>query len=98
MVPDDLVDDEGQELLGELRIELGFDGQLAQPCDLALFAGRVSRRQLVCCLEPPDPLGVLEPLGEQMDEGGIDVVDARANFLELGVGQRVGFHSRRFYG
>ena len=33
-MPHDLLDDEVEELLGELRLELGHLGQLPQPLDL----------------------------------------------------------------
>jgi len=92
VVSDDLADDEGEELLGELRIQVGVGRQLPQAGDLALFAHRISRREVVRGLEPADALGVLEPFGEQVNERGIDVVDARAEFLEFGTGLLVWFH------
>ena len=98
VVPNDFFDDEGQELLGELRIEIGVDGELAKPLDLPLLACRVCGREVVRSLQPADLLGVLEPLGEHVNQCGIDVVDARANLLELGPGCVVGVHGPRFYG
>ena len=43
-------------------------------------------------LESADALGVLEPFGEQVNQCGIDVVDARAEFIEFGTGLLVWFH------
>ena len=92
MVSDDLADDEGEELLGEFRIQVGVGRQLPQAGDLALFAYRISRREVVRGLESTDALGVLEPFGEQVNQCGIDVVDARAEFLEFGSRRVVWFH------
>ena len=51
--------------------------RVAQPGDLLGLAVGVHRRQADLRLVAPDRLGDLEPLGEQVDERGVDVVDAR---------------------
>jgi hypothetical protein len=38
MMADHFIDDETQELLGEIGIEIGVPRQLPQPLDLSLFA------------------------------------------------------------
>ncbi|CAM5241411.1 hypothetical protein SANTM175S_09681 [Streptomyces antimycoticus] len=76
LVPDDLGDDEVEQLLGEAGVELGALGELPQPDDLARLTGRVGRRQPVGGLEVADLLGAFEALGEHMDHGRVDVVDA----------------------
>src|SRR5699024_8025384 len=58
------------------RVEARGIGQGAQMRDLLLLPGRVGGRQAVGVLEDADALGVGEALGEQMDECGVDVVDA----------------------
>ena len=58
--------------------------------DLGLLARRVSRRQPLAGLELADLLGALEPLGEQVDQGGVDVVDAGAQAHQLVGGRRRG--------
>ena len=83
MVPDDLGDDEVEELLGECRIEVGLDGQRPQPGDLPFFAGRISGRKIMLCLQPAHSLGVLETFGQDMDERRIDIVDACADLFEF---------------
>ena len=83
MVADHLGDDEGDELLGELGVEPGLVGQPAQPGDLALLALGVGRREAGRGLELAHPLGRLEPLGEQVDQRGVDVVDARPQPREV---------------
>ena len=58
--------------------------QLPQSRDLLLLAARVRRRHTARGLEHPDLLGRLEPLGQQVDQRGVDVVDAAAQPRELG--------------
>lgn len=77
VVSDDFGNDEVQEGLGELRIKSRLVGERPQPGDLPLLASRVGGRHTVRSLELPDSLGALEALGEQVDQGGVDVVDAR---------------------
>lgn len=86
MVPDHLVDDEAQELLRELRVEVRRFGQLPEPGDLHLLPGGIGGRQPRFRLVAADLLGDGEPLGEQEDERGVDVVDALAEVGEGGVG------------
>ena len=82
MPTDDLGDDERQELLRELGIQVGLLGELSQPGDLPGLPGLVGRRQTVVGLEFTDALCELEALGEEMDEGGIDIVDAAPQLLQ----------------
>ena len=78
VMADHLVDDEAQELLGEVGVEFGAAREPAQPFDLRRLARRVGGGQPGGRLVPPDRLRDLEPLGEQEDERGVDVVDALA--------------------
>src|SRR4051812_43772248 len=89
VVADDLGNDEVEELLGEGGVEFGVLGELAQPFDLAGFARGVGRGQRVLGLEVADLLGAFEAFGEHMDDGGVDVVDAVAEAVELGADGRV---------
>lgn len=41
MMPDHLIDDEAQEFLGEIGIQIGIGGQLAQAGNLALLPPRI---------------------------------------------------------
>ena len=84
VVPDDLFDDEGQELLGEDRVEVRLVRQLPQARDLLHLAARVRRRHPAGGLEHADLLGRLEALGQQVDQRGVDVVDAAAQPRKLG--------------
>ncbi len=83
MVPDDLGDDEVEKGGRELGVELRLLGELAQPRDLAGFAGGVGGWHAVRGLEAADPLRALETLGEEVHERGIEVVDAGAQLFEL---------------
>ena len=40
-------------------------------------------------LELPDALSALEPLGQQVNQGGIDVVDAATNVIEFSLSRFV---------
>lgn len=91
VVADDLGDDEGEELLGEGRVQLGVLGEAAEPGDLVGLAGGVGGRQLVGRLEVADLLGALEAFGEHVDDGGVDVVDAVAQPGEFRTDGGVGF-------
>ena len=78
MVVDHLGDDETEKLLREHRIEAGCLRQSAKSCHLLRLAVGISGRQPGRGLVAADVLGDLEPFREQMDESGIDVVDARS--------------------
>ena len=78
VMPDYLVDDEAQELLGELRVEIGFFGQCAQAGDLAFLAVGIGRGQRVFGFVAAHRLRRAKPLGEDVDERGVEIVDATA--------------------
>ena len=78
MMADHLVDDEAQELLGEVRIEMRVLGEPAETRDLLLLARGIGRGQPGLGLVAPDRLRHLEAFGEQEDERGVDIVDALA--------------------
>src|SRR6478609_3547636 len=78
VVPDDLAHDELAELLGERRVQTGGLRDAGEAGDLLLVPGRVRGRQPTLGLELADPARELEALGEQVHEGGVDVVDALA--------------------
>ena len=88
MMAYDLGDDEVQELLGELGVKLGVLRQRPQASDLLGLACGVGGRQTVRCLQLTDLLGDLEPLGEEMHQGRIHVVDAHPQPQQL-LGHRV---------
>jgi hypothetical protein len=83
VVADDLFDDEGEELLRELRVEAGRVREHTQPLDLGLLARGVGRRHTAAGLELTHLLRALEALREQVHEGSVDVVDAGAQAQQL---------------
>jgi len=85
VVADYFVYDEAQELLGELGIQVRFLGQLAQARDLLLLPPRIGGGQGIGRLVLADRLGDAEPLRQDMDQGGVDIVDAAAEGGELRV-------------
>lgn len=78
VVANDLIDDEAQELLRERRVETGIVSKGPQPCDLHLLTVWIG--SFIACprLVLADPLGDLETFGQQVNERGVDVVDARS--------------------
>ena len=73
---DHLGDHEAEELLGELGVHSASFGQRPEAGDLLGLAYGVRRRQPVRGLELTDLLGDLEPLGQQVNQGRVHVVDA----------------------
>src|SRR5438309_10516954 len=76
MMANDFLDDEVEELLREIRIQLGVLRQLAQPRDLGGFPRRISGRKVMGCLELAHCLSALEPFRQHMDQRRVDIVDA----------------------
>src|SRR5664280_562941 len=66
VVVDHLVDDEGEELLGEDRIQSGIARQALQPGDLLGLTLGVGGGHTQLRLEPAYCLGALEAFGEDM--------------------------------
>ena len=85
MVPDHLFDDELQELLREDGVEFRVGRKAAQPLDLHGLAVGIGRRQARAGLEFADRAGAAEPLGQDVDQGRVDVVDALPQ-REQGIG------------
>jgi len=89
VVPDDLVDDEAQEFLAEIGIELRIFCQFAQSRDLAFLPPGIGRGKVHLRLVGADRLGDAEALRQDMDQRGIDVVDAGAVSGQDGIGSRL---------
>ena len=73
---DHLIDDKPQELFRKFGIELRFHRQFAQPRNLGFLAGRIGGGQGVCCLVGTHRLGDAKTFGQDMDQRGIDIIDA----------------------
>lgn len=82
VMTDHLGDDEGQELLCELRVQVRIFGQPAEVGNLPALPLGICGRQTVVGLQLADSLCELEPLSEQMDERCVDVVNASAQFQQ----------------
>jgi hypothetical protein len=76
VVPDDVLDDEREDLLGDHGIEARVMGQASQALDLTRLAARVTRGHARCGFQFSDRLSELESLREQANQGAVDVVDA----------------------
>lgn len=79
------VNDKPQELFAEHRVEPRILGQRTEASDLDGFAVRVGRGKADLGFMLPDALGNFEAFGQQVNKGGIDVVDAAATFCEYWV-------------
>ena len=78
MMADHFVDDEAQEFFGEIGVEFGIVGQLAQALYLPVLARRVGGRERGAGFILADSLGDLEPLSQHEYQRGIDIVDGIA--------------------
>ena len=86
VMADDLGHDEREPLLRELGVEVGIDGERTQARELLLLTSGVGCRHPVLRLQLADLLGRTEPLGEQIDQRRVDVVDAAAQTAQRRVG------------
>jgi hypothetical protein len=75
VVPDDLINQETQKLFGKGRVKLSFRSKRPQATNLPSLPIRISGRQTRLGLIGTDFLGDLEPLGQHVNDSGIDVVD-----------------------
>ena len=78
-----LGDDEVEPFLGKGGIEVCPLGQGAQALRLPTFALGIRRRKPVSRLQPAHLLSELEPLGKQVNQSCIDVVDALPDACQL---------------
>ena len=69
---DDFLDDEGQEFLGEFRVQIGPVRKVFETRDLAFLTRGVRGRQVVLGLEPSARLGVFEALAQRVDDDRIE--------------------------
>lgn len=79
----DLGDHKVEPLLGKLRIKRCLIGERAQPGNLSGLALGVRRRHLVFGFQPADLLSAAKSLGEHVHQRSVNVVNARAQLLEL---------------
>lgn len=90
VVPNDLFDDEAQEFFAELGIELGLLRERPQAGDLPFLARGIGGGQGIPRLVTPDRLGDPEALGQHVNQGRVDIVDA----LAVGAKHRIGLVAR----
>jgi hypothetical protein len=72
---DHFANDQLHQPLHDGRIQLGLLSKCCQTLVLLLLSGLVYRRQLISGLEQSDLIGTAKPFREQVDEGGVDIVD-----------------------
>lgn len=96
MVADHFIDDEAQELLAELRVQLGLFRERAQPGDLSLLARRIGGGQRLACLVLAHFLRDAEAFRQHVNDRGIDVVDTLAIPRQRGIGGVIARGNSRF--
>jgi hypothetical protein len=72
----DFTNDKGEELLGKIWVELADNREMPQTVDLLGFSCGIARGQPVLGLQFADRLGTPEPLRQQVNDRGIDIIDA----------------------
>ncbi len=72
----DFTNDKGEELLGKIWVELADNREMPQTVDLLGFSSGIARGQPVLGLQFADRLGTPEPLRQQVNDRGIDIIDA----------------------
>ena len=75
MVPDHFLNDEIEKFFGKIGIEVCFLRKPAKAFNLLFFATGISRGQIVFSLKGANLLGDAETLGNNVDEGSIEIVD-----------------------
>jgi hypothetical protein len=82
-MPNDLVDDEGKERLGEFRVESRILSKSPKPRNLPGFALRVTRRESVFRLQLSNLLRALKSFRQQVNNRRVQVVDAAPELKQL---------------
>src|SRR5262245_17654549 len=83
VMPDDLSNDEGEELLAKVRVELADSRELTQTAYLLGLSCGIARRKSVLGLQLADCAGAPEPFRQHVDDRGVDVIDAIANVSKV---------------
>jgi hypothetical protein len=82
----DFTNDKGQELFGKVWVEFADRREMPQTADLLGFPARIARGQSVPGLQFADRVGTSEPLRQQVDDRGIDIIDAIPQVSKFGNG------------
>jgi hypothetical protein len=82
----DFPNDKSQELLCKVWVELADHGKMPQTADLLGFPAGIARGQSVLGLQFSDRVGATEPLRQQVNDRGIDIIDAIPKVSEFGNG------------
>jgi hypothetical protein len=86
VLPNNFMNDKGQELLGEVWVEFADRREMPQTADLLGFSSGIARGQSVLRLQFADSAGTSEPLCQHVDDRGIDIVDAVPQVAKSGYG------------
>lgn len=76
VLPDDFPNEEGEDLLGEVWVELAVSGEKPETADLLGFSFWIPQRQPVPRLQFSDCAGTPEPLCQYVHDSGIEIIDA----------------------
>ena len=86
MLPNDFMNDKGQELLGKVWVKVADHREMPQTAHLLRFSAGIARGQPVLRLQFADSLGTSEPLRQHMDDRSIDIIDAVPQVSKSGSG------------
>jgi hypothetical protein len=86
VLPNDFMNDKGQEPLGKVGVEFADRREMPQPADLLGFSSGVARGQFVPRFQFSHGTGTPKPLRQHVDDRGVDIVDAVPQVAKLGNG------------
>jgi hypothetical protein len=86
MLPNDFMNDKGQELLGKVWVKVADCREMPEAAHLLRFSAGIARGQSVPRFQCADGPGASEPLRQHVDNSGIDVIDAVPQISKFGSG------------
>jgi hypothetical protein len=86
VLPNNFMNDKGQELLGKVWVKFADRREMPQTTELLGFSAGIARGQSVLSLQFSHRAGTPEPLRQQVDDRGIDIVDAVPQVAKFGNG------------
>jgi hypothetical protein len=86
VLPNDFMNDKGQELLGKVWVKFADLREMPQSTELLGFSSGIARGQSVLSLQFADSVGTSEPLRQHVGDRGIDIVDAVPQVAKFGNG------------
>jgi hypothetical protein len=98
VLPNDFMNDKGQEVLGKVWVKFADLREMPQTTELLGFSVGIARGQSVPRLQFADSAGTPKPLRQHVNDRGIDIVDAVPQVAKFrsGIG-RIYHHTLSFF-